>query len=82
MVQQNESFNYLRYSENYMMDSWPYEDDISKSKPRLQSDEDLAIDIFYDTCKVIIIFLNIYIFNHYSICIIYKSYIINISIFF
>ncbi|KAK7142287.1 hypothetical protein R3I94_011839 [Phoxinus phoxinus] len=51
MVQQNESFNYLRYSDNYMMDSWPYEDEISKTKPRLQSDEDLAIDIFYDTCK-------------------------------
>lgn len=55
MVQQNESFSYLRYSDNYMMESWPYEDD--KTKPRLSSDEDLAIELFYDPCKVIILLL-------------------------
>ncbi|XP_051725273.1 grainyhead-like protein 3 homolog [Ctenopharyngodon idella] len=49
MVQQNESFSYLRYPDNYMMESWSYEDD--KTKPRLSSDEDLAIELFYDPCK-------------------------------
>ncbi|KAK9959967.1 hypothetical protein ABG768_010050 [Culter alburnus] len=49
MVQQNESFSYLRYPDNYMMESWSYEDD--KTKPRLSSDEDLAIELFYDHCK-------------------------------
>ncbi|XP_052000862.1 grainyhead-like protein 3 homolog [Xyrauchen texanus] len=53
MVQQNESFSYSCYSDNYIMDSWPYVDsgDLVKTKPRLSSDDDLALNLLYDTCK-------------------------------
>ncbi|XP_016385388.1 grainyhead-like protein 3 homolog [Sinocyclocheilus rhinocerous] len=54
MVQQNESFNYLRYPDNYVMDSWPSMDsgDLSKTKPRLSSDEELAtLSLLYEACK-------------------------------
>uniref|UniRef100_A0A8C1WHU3 Grainyhead-like transcription factor 3 n=1 Tax=Cyprinus carpio TaxID=7962 RepID=A0A8C1WHU3_CYPCA len=54
MVQQNESFNYLRYPDNYIMDSWPSMDsgDLSKTKPRLSSDEELAtLSLLYEACK-------------------------------
>lgn len=44
MVQQNESFSYLRYSDNYIMDSWPYMDDLSRTK----TEEALNL---YETCK-------------------------------
>ncbi|XP_067310626.1 grainyhead-like protein 3 homolog isoform X1 [Pseudorasbora parva] len=44
MVQQNESFNYLRYPDNYMMDSWPYEDRTSNSSsPELATLENAQI---------------------------------------
>lgn len=54
MVQQNESFNYLRYPDNYIMDSWPMDGgDLSKNKPRLSSDEELAtLSLLYEACKV------------------------------
>ncbi|XP_056623882.1 grainyhead-like protein 3 homolog [Triplophysa dalaica] len=45
MVQQNESFSYLRQSENYIMDSWPYMDDLSRSKT------EEALNNLYETCK-------------------------------
>ncbi|XP_050989121.1 grainyhead-like protein 3 homolog [Labeo rohita] len=53
MVQQNESFNYLRYPDNYIMDSWPMDGgDLSKNKPRLSSDEELAtLSLLYEACK-------------------------------
>ncbi|KAL0170097.1 hypothetical protein M9458_034693, partial [Cirrhinus mrigala] len=53
MVQQNESFNYLRYPDNYIMDSWPMDSgDLSKTKPRLSSDEELAtLSLLYEACK-------------------------------
>ncbi|XP_026099252.1 grainyhead-like protein 3 homolog, partial [Carassius auratus] len=54
MVQQNESFNYLRYPDNYIMDSWPSMDsgDLSKTKPRMSSDEELAtLSLLYEACK-------------------------------
>ncbi|XP_016124025.1 grainyhead-like protein 3 homolog isoform X1 [Sinocyclocheilus grahami] len=54
MVKQKESFNYLRYPDNYIMDSWPCMDssDISKTKPRLSSDEELAtLSLLYEVCK-------------------------------
>lgn len=46
MVQQNESFSYLRQSENYIMDSWPYMDDLSRSKT------EEALNNLYETFKV------------------------------
>ncbi len=55
MVQQNESFNYLRYTDNYAMDSWSGMDsgDLGKTKPRLSSDDELAtLSLFYEACKV------------------------------
>ncbi|XP_026887328.2 grainyhead-like protein 3 homolog isoform X2 [Electrophorus electricus] len=54
MVLQNETFNYSRYPDTFLMDSWNYMDsvDISKAKPRPPTDEDLAsISFIYDTCK-------------------------------
>ncbi|KAL7861627.1 hypothetical protein SRHO_G00130680 [Serrasalmus rhombeus] len=54
MILQNESFNYPRYLDSYLMDSWSYMDgvDISKAKPKLSTDDDLtSIPLFYDTCK-------------------------------
>ncbi|KAK2878731.1 hypothetical protein QQF64_011146 [Cirrhinus molitorella] len=54
MVQQNESFNYLRYPDNYIMDSWPGLDagDFSKTKPKISSDEELAtLSLLYEVCK-------------------------------
>ncbi|XP_030642909.1 grainyhead-like protein 3 homolog [Chanos chanos] len=41
MVLQNESFNYPRYPDSYMMDSWPYMDSTDLNKN----------DFFYDSCK-------------------------------
>lgn len=55
MVQQIESFNYLRYPDNHVMDSWPCMDssDLSKTKPRLPSDEEFAtLSFLYEACKV------------------------------
>lgn len=46
MVQQNESFSYLRYSDNYIMDSWPYMDDLSRAKT------EEALNNVYEMCKV------------------------------
>uniref|UniRef100_A0A8C1A3J5 Grainyhead-like transcription factor 3 n=1 Tax=Cyprinus carpio carpio TaxID=630221 RepID=A0A8C1A3J5_CYPCA len=54
MVQQIESFNYLRYPDNHVMDSWPCMDssDLSKTKPRLPSDEEFAtLSFLYEACK-------------------------------
>ncbi|XP_076834416.1 grainyhead-like protein 3 homolog [Brachyhypopomus gauderio] len=54
MILQNESFNYPRYPDSFLMDSWSYMDnaDMSKARPRLHTDEDLAsISFIYDTCK-------------------------------
>ncbi|XP_052009987.1 grainyhead-like protein 3 homolog [Xyrauchen texanus] len=53
MVQQNESFSYSRYSDNYIMDSWPYVDsgELNKNKARLSSDDELTRNLIYDTCK-------------------------------
>ncbi|XP_076151663.1 grainyhead-like protein 3 homolog [Alosa pseudoharengus] len=47
MVLQNESFNYSRYTDSYLMDSWGYADaDLSKTK------EDLtAFSFLYEQCK-------------------------------
>ncbi len=85
MVQQNESFNYLRYPDNYIMDSWSGMDsgDLSKTKPRLSSDEELAtLSLFYETCKVtqryIFKKIKIIISYNYLICIIYRNNIINV----
>lgn len=85
MVQQNESFNYLRYPDNYIMDSWSGMDsgDLSKTKPRQSSDEELAtLSLFYETCKVtqryIFKKIKIIISYNYLICIIYRNNIINV----
>ncbi|KAI4897032.1 hypothetical protein NFI96_014395 [Prochilodus magdalenae] len=53
MILQNESFSYPRHPDSYLMDSWSYMDsvDISKVKPKLSTDDDLGIPLFYDTCK-------------------------------
>lgn len=55
MVQQNESFSHIRTYESYVMDYWANMDNgnLSKTKPRLASDEDLAtLNLLYDACKV------------------------------
>nr|XP_021323104.1 grainyhead-like protein 3 homolog isoform X3 [Danio rerio] len=54
MVQQNESFSHIRTYESYVMDYWTNMDsgNLSKTKPRLASDEDLAtLNLLYDACK-------------------------------
>lgn len=54
MVQQNESFSHIRTYESYVMDYWANMDNgnLSKTKPRLASDEDLAtLNLLYDACK-------------------------------
>lgn len=46
MVLQNESFNYSRYTDNYLMESWAYDSDLSKPK-----EDFTALSFLYEQCK-------------------------------
>ncbi|XP_065144315.1 grainyhead-like protein 3 homolog [Paramisgurnus dabryanus] len=48
MVQQNESFSYQRYSDNYIMDSWHYMESGDLSTKTKNED---ALNLLYDSCK-------------------------------
>uniref|UniRef100_A0A3B1IT07 Grainyhead-like protein 3 homolog n=1 Tax=Astyanax mexicanus TaxID=7994 RepID=A0A3B1IT07_ASTMX len=53
MILQNENFNYPRYPDSYLMDSWSYLDSVDiKTKPKLSTEDDLSsIPLYFDTCK-------------------------------